>query len=390
MSASAPDGSLPRRKRWSFRLLAILLSLLMCFFCLEIGFRIWGPDYHRVFMGGSHETAIQVGDCMLLMGASEYYSNPRGYFDIWREEHGQTIYGVELCAVGPPWRRIPHSVAKPEDVQAFLAREDEVLVLGDSFTMGKGVRYEDTYARKLEGLLAQEGNSVTIGNAGVVAFDLEEVCDAYLEYSAQRYYPLVIYGFVLNDFGLPGRERIIGSDYIDTNNGEDLDNAWRRHLASVNFVLGCLDNIRLDRMTKQAYLQAFSGQNARDKFELLERLAGRIQSEGSEFVIVLFPLLHDFHDYPFQEIHDKINGFCQENDILLLDLLPAYSRHAAESLWVHPTDYHPNEIGHQIAAEEIHSFLHKHGLLEAVAEARRTNTNTNPKQIEGVRESDTR
>ncbi len=81
---------------------------------------------------------------------------------------------------------------------------------------------------------------------------------------------------------------------------------------------------------------------------------------------MLFPLLHEFHDYPFQEIHDKIHGFCQENDILLLDLLPAFRPHTAESLWVHPTDYHPNEIGHRIAAEEVHSFLQDHELLEAL------------------------
>jgi len=309
---------------------------------------------------------IQVGDRVLMKGAVEYFSNPRGYFDIRREEHGQTIYGVELRGVGLPWRRIPDSITRPEEAQAFLAREDEILALGDSFTMGQGVRYEDTYARKLEKLLAEEGSPVTVRNAGFAAFDLEEVCESYLDSSAERHYPLVTYGFVLNDFGLPGRERIIGSDYIDTDNGEIRDNPLRKHLASINFVLHCVDRIRLDRMTKNAYLQAFKGKKARDKFELLGMLDRKIQSEGGQLVIVLFPLLHEFHDYPLQEIHDKIHGFCQENDVLLLDLLPAFSRHTAESLWVHPTDYHPNEVAHQIAAEEIHSFLQKHGLLEAL------------------------
>jgi hypothetical protein len=80
----------------------------------------------------------------------------------------------------------------------------------------------------------------------------------------------------------------------------------------------------------------------------------------------LFPLLHEFHDYPFQEIHDKVRDFCRKYDILLLDLLPAFSEHKAESLWAHPTDYHPNEIAHRIAAEEIHTFLKRHGLLETL------------------------
>jgi len=308
-----------------------------------------------------------IGDRVLVRDPNEYYSNPRGYFDIRREEDNRTIYGLEIRGTGPPPRRIPDSMAKPEDVLAFLAREDKILVLGDSFTMGQGVRYEDTCARRLEKLLAEEGVPTTICNSSCAAYDLEQICESYLLYSAKRHYPLVIYGLVLNDFGLPGRDRIIGSDYIDSDNGGFQYNPWRRHFASINFVLHCVDGIRLDRMTKNAYLQAFRGKNARIKFDLLRGLDRKMQSDDSELVIVLFPLLHDFDDYPFQEINDKIHGFCQENDVLLLDLLPAFSRHTAESLWVHPTDYHPNEIAHQIAAKEIHSFLQNHGLLEVLS-----------------------
>lgn len=367
MPAPTPDRGLPRGKRWSFRLLAIALSLLACVFLLEIGLRIWGPDYHRAITAGPPEMETLIGDRVLVRDPNEYYSNPRGYFDIRREEDNRTIYGLEIRGTGPPPRRIPDSMARPEDVLAFLAREDKILALGDSFTMGQGVRYEDTYVRKLEKLLAEEGTPITICNSSCGAYDLEEICESYLLYSAKRHYPLVIYGLVLNDFGLPGRERIIGSDYIDGDNGDSPYDPWRGCFASVNFVLHCVDRIRLDRMTKNAYLQAFKGKNARIKFDLLRGLDAKIQSEGGELAIVLFPLLHEFDDYPFQEIHDKIHGFCQENDIPLLDLLSAFSRCTAESLWVHPTDYHPNEIAHEIAAKEVHSFLQNHGLVEALA-----------------------
>lgn len=335
--------------------------------CLEIGLRIWGPEYHR--SGTSREPDIEPleGDTVLMTFVYEYDSNPRGYFDIKREEDERVIYGLEIRCVAPRFRRVPESIDKREDVLAFLAREDKVLALGDSFTEGQGVKYEDTYVQKLEKLLAKEGTPITIRNTGVAGSDLEEVCMAYDDHSAERHYPLVVYGFVLNDFGLPGRERIIGSDYIDTNNGGNEYRPWRRRCASINFIHHCLDNIRLDQMTRNGYLEAFRGKNARDKFELLRGLDRKIQSEGGKLVIVLFPLLHDFHDYPFQEIHDKIQDFCQQNDIPLLDLLPSFSQHEAESLWVHPSDYHPNSIAHQLAAEEICSFLRDQGLLETLA-----------------------
>ena len=42
-------------------------------------------------------------------------------------------------------------------------------------------------------------------------------------------------------------------------------------------------------------------------------------------------------------------------------------------LWVHPTDHHPNEVGHRIAAEEIYRFLKQEGLLDLLdAECHRT------------------
>lgn len=347
------------------------MSLLMCFLCLEIGLRIWGPDYHRVAVGRPFERENLDGGIVLFKDVFEYHSNPRGYFDVRREEDKQIIYGVELRsagsrAAGSPARRIPEHMDSPADVLAFLTRQDKVLALGDSFTLGQGVRFEDTYVRRLEKLLAKEGMPITIRNTGVRGFGLEDVCDTYRVYSARRDYPVVIYGFVLDDFGLPDMESLTGCDYIDANNDQDMSGPWRRHYASINFIHHCLDRIRLDHVTKNAYRQAFHGENAGDKFRLLKGLDRKIQSDGGKLVIVLFPLLHEFDDYPFQEIHDKIHGCCRENDILLLDLLPAFRQHTAESLWVHPTDYHPNEIAHHIAAEEVLSFLQDHGVLEAL------------------------
>lgn len=370
MSASKPNRSLTRAKRSSFRVLAVALSLLACFLCLEIGLRVWGPEYHRFGERRILHDEVLDGDRSFTKYVNEYYSNPRGYFGIRQDPEGRVIYGVEIDSVEPPFRRIPEHLEKAE-VSAFLAREDTILVLGDSFTMGQGVRFEDTYARLLEILLAREGKRIGIKNTGVFGYDLEEICMSYEWYSAEHPYPLVIYGFVLNDFGLASNVQIVGSDYIDTNNGENKHSPWRKHCASFNFLCRRIETIRLDRMTKTGYLEAFKGENANNKFNILRALDRKIQSESGRLVIVLFPLLHEFHDYPFQEIHDTMHRFCQENDIPLLDLLPAFRRHTAESLWVHPTDYHPNEIAHQIAAEEIDSFLQDQGLLEALVAGER-------------------
>ena len=69
---------------------------------------------------------------------------------------------------------------------------------------------------------------------------------------------------------------------------------------------------------------------------------------------------------PNRRSDDRIHDFCRENNVFLLDLLPAFSEQKAESLWVHFTDFHPNEIAHRIAAEGIHAFLKRHELLKTL------------------------
>jgi hypothetical protein len=170
---------------------------------------------------------------------------------------------------------------------------------------------------------------------------------------------LVIYGFVLNDFGLPDVYKIVGLDFIDQNNGGYTYSPLRAASATANLVGHTIDRIRLHRTTVRAYLESFDDAHAAGKWELLRKLHGNMRDNGSQLVIVLFPLLFDFDDYPFHEPHRKIASFCEEEGIPLLDLLPAFSRHDAEDLWCHPTDHHPNEKAHEIAAGEAHRFLQK-------------------------------
>ena len=122
-------------KRRVFETLAMALSVLGCFVCLEIGLRFWGPKYYR-FNNNS----------------DEYYSNPRDYFDPVRREGDLIIYGLLYDNDGDPERRVPEDQRSDEEIEAFLARECAILGLGDSFTYGQGVRFQDPPAvgRRIE------------------------------------------------------------------------------------------------------------------------------------------------------------------------------------------------------------------------------------------------
>ncbi len=301
--------------------------------------RIWGPEYYR-FSNRSNR----------------YYSNPRGYYDAIGRNGQNTVYGLNY-RTSARGLRLP---GRPDDEFAAEWFEPcDIVVLGDSFTFGQGVRYQDTYVSRLASLLSDDGEPIRIRNYGMPAADIEEIRGLYLMASERDRCGLVIYGFVLNDFGLPDAYEIVGLDFIDQNNGGYAFSTLRAASATANFVGHSIDTIRLHRTTERAYLDAFDDDHATDKWELLRKLHEDIRTDGAQLMIVLFPLLYDFDDYPFDEPHRKIATFCEQEGIPFLDLLEAFSSQAAEDLWCHPTDHHPNEIAHEIAAEEIHRFLHK-------------------------------
>lgn len=312
------------------------------FSCLEISLRIFGPRYYE-FNNNSNE----------------YYTNPRGYHIPIRKEGRDIIYGLNYIYDERGYRLPDKSCSEKANKKNS---EIFILGLGDSFTFGQGVKYGDIYLTILEDLLNQGGLRVFIRNCGLNGLDTEAVLETYIRESSQTEYSLVIYGFVLNDFGLSGPE-ISGNNLLDFSNGKYSFNALRKICLVYNFFCYLTEKRKLHTITVKAYLDAFTGKSAEEKFKVLGSLNQKIEAKKSKLVILLFPLLYNFNNYQFREIHHKISSFCKSNDIILLDLLPEFSKYKAEDLWVNPTDHHPNEIAHRIAAKKLYEILNRNKLL---------------------------
>ena len=79
--------------------------------------------------------------------------------------------------------------------------------------------------------------------------------------------------------------------------------------------------------------------------------------------LVIFPEFYQLDgNYPFEAIHRVVRETCQAVPMPVLDLLDVYRGKHPQDLWVHPTDHHPNEKAHKMAAEAIEAFLSK-GIL---------------------------
>jgi hypothetical protein len=318
---------------------ALVFALVLSAVLLELGLRAWGPGYDR--FSNAH---------------SEYFSNPRGYFDqLWDGPEGP-VYGIMMnTGLGIGGRRGAVRSKLPE----------RVLMLGDSQAQGQGVRHADLFSTQLQDGLAARGVDAGVRNVAVSGYDLEQVVARYAyETSDGSRFPVVVYAMVLDDFGLD-RSQIEGLDLIQHQAGYTHD-PLRERSAIYNLVQHTAEQAELSRRTTRAYLQSYSGDNLREKMQMLQWLDRQVSADGGVLITVILPLLYDLQDYPFEAIHLSLAEQAEQRGMNILDLRPALAAHDADALWVHPTDHHPNELAHRIVGQVLLQHLESEDLLGAV------------------------
>jgi lysophospholipase L1-like esterase len=301
-----------------------------------------------------------------------YPENPRGYFDIdLRDpdtlEHYLGLGLARAKAVAP---RAPHGVEFRYNSHRFRDVEwgpvpagmRRVAVLGDSFTEGWGVKETDTYPRRLEHLLnAVEPGRWQVLNGGRRGADFPELFDMFEALEAFDA-DVVVYGMVLND-AYRSKEYEARQPYLNDwilDQGQMMGGRpvpamgpLRSRLAT--FVEDRVETYRIGRASTRWYREMYAEPNAEGWHRtrgLLAEMNRRVRTRGGRFLLALWPLLVDLGPgYPFVEAHQTIGAFCLEAGIPAVDLLEVLGSSAAESLWVHPVDRHPNAGAHQRVAE---------------------------------------
>jgi lysophospholipase L1-like esterase len=298
-----------------------------------------------------------------------YPSNPRGYFDIdLRRPESDARYRhlaprrFDAIAAGHPWavasaynrlrfRDLPPT-PRPERVR-------RVVVLGDSFAEGQGVKEPDTLARVLQqGLDAAGRGRYEVRNCGRRGLDFPELLDAFE--SSLEYEPdLVVYALVLNDAERPpefqARQSYVNDWILDRENPPDEVRPPRR-LRLVDFVSDRVTSWRVGRETARWYLDMWSEANpgwpaTREHVLEMDR---RLRRRGGRLLVAPWPLFVSLENgYPFEPVHETIRRFCLGAGIAHHDLLPAFHGRRTSDLWVHPVDHHPNEAAHRLAAGSL-------------------------------------
>jgi hypothetical protein len=358
--------SRPRREGLA-RFALVFGSLLVASLAAEAGLRLAGYAPARSQAPGE------------LYGARErvfldcYPSNPRGYFDIdlRRPEVRRAYVERGVAGVDAVAARAPFAVEFRYNTLYFRERElgpkapgvIRVVLLGDSFTEGQGVKENDTTARRLEGLLNASGDRrwevLNCARRGADFPSLHKMFEKILPLEPD----IVVHAMVLNDAErskeLEARRGAMDDWILDRRRLVDGQASGRPAVVSsrlADFVGDRVQAWRVGRETTQWYLDLYGPPNqdgwARTQDDMRD-MDRRLRERGGRFLVASWPLLVDLEAYPFAPADQAIAGFCAASGIPRVDLRAALAGHPAESLWVHSVDHHPNEIAHRLAAQAL-------------------------------------
>ena len=316
-------------------------------------------------------TVLNVYNRANTIGLDCYPSNPDRHFDVdlrdpaMRQRYeALRVRRVEACAL-----YAPHAVEFKYNSLQFRDREPpprvpgvrRVAVLGDSFTEGQGVKEADTYVRRLETVLRSGGGKWEVLNFGRRGADFPALEDTFQE--LLQFDPdVVVYAMTLNDcepspafrHRHPWVTRLLeGPREKPTLIPNPIPFGSRTGL----FVRQRMAAYRRHRAMTHWYEELYAEPN-RDGWARTQALIDGMHQEmvrrGGRFLVAAWPVLANLErDYPFRDAHQTIARFCHASGIAWMDLLPVLQGRAAEDLWVHPQDPHPNALAHRLVADSL-------------------------------------
>jgi hypothetical protein len=241
---------------------------------------------------------------------------------------------------------------------------NDLLLIGDSFVWGSGVRKEDAFGFQLQARYAQEGSPTKVYSLGKPGGDFPEYLDALALVPAEIKAQRVVLAFYMNDMPLK-KTRWPGQ--------------WDRtqYAPFNNLGLGC-PSLRLlsdttgkllypDVETYHQYLIDSYDPNDPTfpaRWEMLEGYVDRFRDRARERslgkpLFVILPLVVDYNAYPLTAAHGHLVALAERSGYETLDLLPHFRAVLGDgrAYRVAPNDNHFDARGHELVARVLKERL---------------------------------
>jgi lysophospholipase L1-like esterase len=242
--------------------------------------------------------------------------------------------------------------------------------LGDSFVFGQGVPQSETCPAVLQEILnrSSEEKRFRVWNLGVSGYNIEQEAHLLSTFVLPRKPNWVVVGLNLNDYEpVVSDSEWVPADKTVTMSVKDRIKEWFSHELMTGYIIK-LRIVRLAKMIDPATFSSSYVQDLNDQYlhtdggwnkvsVLLKKMKSECSSANVGFTLAIFPVMLDFSRYPFQEVHEVIMRFCQNNAIDCVDLAPYFKGQKDEDLWVSIIDPHPNSQAQRIFAGALANHL---------------------------------
>lgn len=243
-----------------------------------------------------------------------------------------------------------------------------ILFLGDSFTYGQGVadgqnRFSDIIEREINHLAENDSGSYHIYNAARPGTNPDDWLGYY-----EKLQPLYIPDHVFAIFFLRDGTTLCTSfrcyeDVFNEIRGEFEDRFLYRYSYIGKLIFNRAMIQQFSDFYSQQIISAYLGNSTETaqwqiQKEALVQIRDLSQEQGSSFHLIIFPILYNLDEnYQFYDVEEEISHFANNENIPVFSLTPGFIGEEASDLWISANDQHPNERGHQIAAETLFPYL---------------------------------
>ena len=252
-----------------------------------------------------------------------------------------------------------------------------ILGLGDSFTYGAGVPFEEIYLTRLEVMLNHRPGAhprVEIIKAGIPRYFPQTERLLLEHYGAQFQPDLVTVAFLPNDVidTFMGMDAVTvdPSGFLVTREAEELGPLGMmayRYCEFCRIVLREYVGWRIARKYQPQTDEIFQpgGFHERDWIEIeneYARMASLVSSVGAKFVIFHIPQKGPWterHHYPGV----RLSSWAKKNNVGFFDMLPSMEHASAAERLYYERDGHCTPAGHRVIAEALYSYLTGESLI---------------------------
>lgn len=388
MSKGKKLGKRQRLKELSLNIVVMSLGVLLSLLAAELLSRIFVP----IYLVKPHPKGLYVNDPDLgyILSKNFYARHQHPDYDVIIDTNSDGFRGGEITAKRPDTFRI--------------------LVLGDSIAWGYGVGFEDSFPRQLEEMLNEnlDANFEVI-NAAVPGYGTDQELDLLKKLGLDYQLDLIIVGlFVENDvydnLVEGAKHRTVRGGYLidqyryERNVKENplvivtaflsknshfyvfLRSYFRSFMANIGKVSVEFHPESFPGFAQPDYLPVFAKEYSSEMKrgmsiteQLLKEIVGVGKAHQASTLVVLFPskaqvypdlwndiqrIYHlDDHAYSLTKPNEILLDFGLQNDILFLDLLPAFREANPNASLYFRTDLHQSATGQALAAQKVYEGL---------------------------------